>query len=323
MAATPYNFGPKFNGQPIKDNSGRDVLYAAIPHNVLDAYRTAVSSNTALIISGGSAQGTFRLSYARNSSQGITPNNDFKGNSFNLRGTQRLLGKIIVDANVSYTKSLSRNAAYVGNENTNLQNRGDGAGILVNFAAGIPRSYDTKYWMKNYISPEGGWNREDKNNFTNTLYNLYENNRTADDDNFRGSIDVQVPVTKVFKFQGFANMNYLGSSYEDRTRGRDKGFNNPEYLTTIGSRFTTLYRGALYYSESFHDFNLMLTGGGEYFRFSARGNGARTDGSIYPEIYRLSNSRDKVVAWEDKPYARDLGSLFYQRARSITGMRLP
>ncbi|MGJ1265680.1 SusC/RagA family TonB-linked outer membrane protein [Sphingobacterium spiritivorum] len=312
VPATAFNFGPRFNGQTLLDYDGREIVFSAKPNNMLDAYRTAISNNTTVGISGGNAQGSFRLSYSRNGSQGITPNNDFTRNSVNFRGTQRLLGKVIVDANVSYVKSEARNAADVGAGNAMLSGNTSAGSVLVNFVSGMPRYYDTKYWMDNYKAATGGWNRADETGFSSVLYNLYENNRVTNDDNVRGSIDVQVPFTDYLKFQGFVNINYLGSNYENRTRGRDSAYANPEYSTSMSSRFTSQFRGALHYTKKINDFNMMLLGGGEYYSFSSKGQNARIDGAIYPDIYRLSNSRNRVIAGEEKPNARHLGSLFYQ-----------
>lgn len=312
VPATAFNFGPRFNGQNVLDYDGREIIFSANPNNVLDAYRTAPSTNTNVAISGGTPQGSFRLSYSNNSSKGITPNNDFKRNSVNFRGTQRLLGKIIVDANVSYVKSKAKNAADVGSGNAMLSGNTEAGSVLVNFASGIPRYYDTKYWMNNYIAPNGGWNEADQTAFSSVLYSLYQNNRISEDDNFRGAIDVQVPFTDNLKFQGFVNVNYLGNNYENQTRGRDSAYTNPRYSTSTSNRFTSQYRGTLHYTKKINDFNILALGGGEYYSFSAKGQEARIDGAIYPDVYRLSNSRNPIIVGEDKPNKRNLGSLFYQ-----------
>lgn len=313
VAAPGYNFGPRFNGQTVLDNDGREIIYSANPDNALDLFRTAPTSNTNVAITGGTAQGSFRLSYSNNSSKGITPNNDFKRNSFNFRGTQRLLGKIIVDANVTYVKSNARNAADVGNGNALLSGNTNAGSVFVNFASGMPRYYDTKYWMNNYIAPIGGWNDADQTGFTSVLYNVYENNRTSNDDNLRGAIDVQIPFTDYLKFQGFANVNYIGTNYEDKTRGRDSAYTNPYYSTSTSNRITSQFRGTLNYTKKFNDFNVLLLGGGEYYSFTSKGQWANTrGGGIYPDIYRLSNSKETIDAGEDKPRKRNLGSLFYQ-----------
>lgn len=312
VANPGYNYGPRFTGQKVMDYDGREIIYSANPKNVLEAYRIAPSTNTSVSVTGGSDQGSFRLSYSNNSSKGVTPNNNFKRNSINFRGTQRLLGKVIVDANVSYVKSQARNAADVGGGNAMLSGNTSAGSVLVNFAGGIPRYYDTKYWIDNYMQPLGGWNRADRTGFTSVLYNLYENNRIADDDNFRGVIDVQVPFTDYLKFQGFVNMNYLGNNFENRTRGRDSAFTNPGYSTSTVNRFTSQYRGSLNFTKKIKDFNIFLIGGGEYYSFTSKGQAANINGAIYPDIYRLSNSRNAITVTEEKPRKRNLGSLFYQ-----------
>ncbi len=312
VASPGYNFGPKFQGQTVLDNDGREIIYSAKPKNMLDAYRLAPSTNTSVAISGGGPQGSFRIGYSNNLSKGVTPNNDFKRNSFNFRGTQRLLGKIIVDANVTYVKSQAKNAADLGGGNAILSGNEDAGSILMNFAAGIPRYYDTKYWKNNYIASTGGWNRDDQTGFSSVLYNLYQNNRFVDDDNLRGVIDVQVPINDNWKFQGFVNMNYIGTNKENQTRGRDSAFANPYYSTETSSRFTSQFRGTLNYIKKINDFNITVLGGGEYYSFTSKGQSAYIDGPIYPDIYRLSNSKNRPVVNEFSPGKRNLGSLFYQ-----------
>lgn len=312
VPSTASNFGPRFDGRTILDNAGREIIYAANPNNVLDAYEIAPTTNTNVAIAGGNEQGSFRLSYSNAVSSGITPNNKLTRNSITFRGTQRLLDKVIVDANVTYVKSSARNAADVGGGNALLSGNTNAGSILVNFASGMPRFYDTNYWMDNYVSPDGGWNRADATNFTSTLYSLYENNRVADDDNFRGSLDVQIPFTDYLKFQGFANVNFLGENFENRSRGRDAGFANPNYSTRTGNRFTSQYRGTLHYTKKVNDFNFTALGGGEYYSFTSKSQNAWINGAVNPDIYRLSNTINPAGVEEGKPNRRHLGSLFYQ-----------
>ncbi len=310
--AANYNFGPKFDGRTVLDYTGREMIYSARPDNVLKAFRTGISNNTNVSIVGGGEQGTFRLSYSKNSSEGITPNNDFDRNSINFRATQRLLGKVLVDANVTYVKSKALNAADLGAGNANLSGNQDVGSVLINFVTGIPRYYDIDYWKDNYMSPIGGWNRTDQTSFASVLYNLYQNNRISTDDNVRGSVDLRAPLFKGMEFHGFMNINYLGSSFENKTRGRDSAFTNPFYSTSMNSIFTTAYRGDLNYTTKFGNFDLLLQGGGEYNTYEGKSQYSQINGAIYPDIYRLSNSRNPATTNEGKPNLRRLSSLFYQ-----------
>jgi len=307
-----YNFGPRFTGEKVLDYDGREIAYSARPDNALDAFRTGISNNTNISIVGGGEKGTFRLSYSKNSSKGVTPNNNFDRNSVNFRATQRLLGKVLVDANVSYVRSKAKNAADLGGGNAGLSGNTDAGSVLINFVTGIPRYYDIDYWKKNYIAPQGGWNQADESGFASVLYNLYQNNRTSTDDNFRGSVDVRAPLVTGLEFHGNMNVNYLGTSFENQTRGRDSAFANPFYSTNISSIFTSGYRGDLNYTKKVGAIDVLLQGGGEYYMFTSKSQYSQINGAIYPDIYRLSNSRNPATTSEGKPGFRRLGSLFYQ-----------
>lgn len=312
-SAANFSFGPRFNGQKVLDYDGREIAYSAIPDNALSVFRTGISNNTNLSIVGGSEQGTFRLSYSKNNSQGVTPNNDFDRNSLNFRATQRLLGKILVDANVSYVKSKARNAADVGGGNAVLSGNTDAGSVLINFVTGIPRYYDADYWHQNYIAPIGGWNRADATRFTSVLYNLYQNNRIATDDNLRGSVDFRAPLAKGLSLHGFMNVNYLGTNFENKSRGRDSAYTNPSYSTTVSNSFSTGYRADLNYTTKLGDlFDLLLQGGGEYNNFTSKSLYSQTNGTIYPDVYRLSNSRNPATTSEAAPNKRSIASAFYQ-----------
>lgn len=312
VPATGSQFGPRFNGQKVLDYDGREIIYSARPGNALELYRTAASNNTNLSIVGGNEQGTFRLSYSRNDAKGVTPNNDFDRNSINFRGTQRLLKKIQVDANFTYVKSKALNAADVGAGNPFLSGNTDAGSIQSYFAGAQPRYYDVAYWLQNYIDPTGGFNRSDETSLSSLIYYLYQNRRTSTDDNFRGSVDVRAPIVKGLEFHGFVNANYLGTAFENKTRGRDSAFANPFYSTRLSNIFTTTYRGDINYTKQFNDFNIMLQGGGEYNTSRTKSQSSEINGAIFPDVYRLSNSRNPARTSEEAPNERRLGSLFFQ-----------
>jgi len=297
-----YNFGPPLAGQTVRDVTGQIVQNNPRPNDILSIFRTALTSNTNVGVSGGNETGTFRLSYSRLSSQGVTPRNDFSRNSINFRGTQRLLGKVLVDANVTYVRSNALNPANQG-----------GSGIFRNLAYGGVRNYDTDYWRNHYIDPvAGGLNQNDPSGFTSVWYSLFEDNTTQADNNIRGSIDLRAPLVKGLEFQGNASLNYVGSNYERKVRGRDANFANPYYESSVRNTQVGRYRANLNYSKRVNDFDFLVQAGGEINTSVTKGIRYWTNGGILPDIYRLRNSRNPVSTDEFTPNSSRSLSAFYQ-----------
>ena len=71
-------------GQAFTGTYG-DRKYSAQPDNVKDFFRTGLSLNNSIGVSGGSDKMQTYLSYTNNSVQGIMPRNDLNRHTFNLR----------------------------------------------------------------------------------------------------------------------------------------------------------------------------------------------------------------------------------------------
>ena len=299
-----YSFGPEMTGQMFRDITGELRANNPMPNNILDLFRTGVNNNSNISVTGGSENGTFRMSYSRNDSKGVTPNNDFSRHSINLRATQRLLGKVLIDGNVTYVKSNSLNPANTG-----------GGGIFRNFAYGGARNYDTKYWMNNYIDAVNGGaerNRDFSGLTESVLFPLFENEASKVDDNFRGSIDIKAPLFEGLEFQGTTSVNYIGSNYEKKTRGQENAFANPRYESSIRNVTVARYRANLNYNKIMGDFDLLLQGGAELNTSTSKEARYNTNGGILPDVYRLSNSRNPISLTEEPPRQTQISSLFYQ-----------
>ncbi|WP_220466322.1 SusC/RagA family TonB-linked outer membrane protein [Dyadobacter psychrotolerans] len=299
-----YSFGPEMTGQMFRDITGELRANNPMPNNILDLFRTGVTNNSNVSVTGGSENGTFRMSYSRNDAKGVTPGNDFGRHSINFRATQRLLGKVLIDGNVTYVKSNSYNPANQG-----------GAGIFRNFAYGGARNYDTNYWLNNYKDAVNGGserNRDFSDLSNNVLFPLFEDKASKIDDNFRGSIDIKAPLFKGLEFQGTTSVNYIGSNYEKKTRGRDNGFANPGYSSSIRNVTVARYRANLNYNKIMGDFDVLLQGGGELNTSTSKEASYNTNGAILPDIYRLSNSRNPISLSEAPPRQTQLSSFFYQ-----------
>ncbi|BAV06556.1 outer membrane protein, nutrient binding [Filimonas lacunae] len=294
-----YNYGPPIAGQTVKDITG--LTRKNVSNDVLSLFRQGFTNNANVAISGGNEKGTFRLSYSNLYSNGVTPNNNFKRNSVSFRGTQRLANKVMVDANVSYVKS----DAY------NPNNQGEN-GLLRN-TAWAARNYDMDYWNTHYINEqEGGSFKDDIIGLTPVLYILYEDKLTQAENNLRGSVDIKAALTNWLEFQGNASVNYLGQNYEGHLRGRNAGFMNPEYQSSIRNVTVGRYRGNFNVTKRINELNFMLQAGAELNTSRSKYAYYKTNGAILPDVYRLSNTKDAATITEDPPNKTQLSSAFFQ-----------
>ena len=70
------SWGAKMEGQSFTAYNGEQRSYSAQKDNVKDFFRTGVSWNNSIGISGGSEKMQTYLSYTNNSVKGILPRND-------------------------------------------------------------------------------------------------------------------------------------------------------------------------------------------------------------------------------------------------------
>lgn len=298
-----YNFGPEMLGQTVIDVTGKTIQHNPRPHNILDAFRTGMTRNYNVGLSGASEKGTYRLSYSNMYSEGITLNNNLKRNSITFRATNKLANVLLVDANATYVNSDVLNPANVG-EN----------GTMRNFVYGGSRNYDTKYWMSHYIDEvNGGVNGNDPTDMTYIFYSMLQNRNTQNENNFRGSIDLKATLTKSLEWQGNASVNYMGVNWENKRRGQGVGFANPYYNTSTSGTRVERYRSNLnYITDITHDINLILQGGGVIERSTRKYMYAEMNGFVLPDIYRLSNSKERPIAREDAPNRSQTSSVYGQ-----------
>ena len=101
-AASGESWGAKLDGHEFTAYNGEQRPYSAQPNNVKDFFRTGVTWNNSIGISGGGDRMQTYLSYTNNDVQGIMPRNDMNRHTFNLRLTNQISKKLSTDAKVTY-----------------------------------------------------------------------------------------------------------------------------------------------------------------------------------------------------------------------------
>ena len=96
------SWGAKMDGQSFTAYNGEQRSYSAQPDNVKDFFRTGVSWNNSIGVSGGSEKMQTYLSYTNNNVKGILPRNGLNRNTFNLRLSNQISSKFSTDAKITY-----------------------------------------------------------------------------------------------------------------------------------------------------------------------------------------------------------------------------
>lgn len=100
--ASGESWGAKLTGETFTAYNGEQRKYSAEPDNIKDFFRTGVSLNNSIGISGGSEKTQTYLSYTNNKVQGIMPRNDMNRHTMNLRLSNQVSKKFSTDAKVTY-----------------------------------------------------------------------------------------------------------------------------------------------------------------------------------------------------------------------------
>ena len=100
--AVGTSYGAKITGQSVTDWRGETVNLQAYPNNIKDFFRTAVSGNNAVSVSGGSDKVQGYLSYANNADAGIVPYNHLLRNTFDGRINVNITDRLSADAKITY-----------------------------------------------------------------------------------------------------------------------------------------------------------------------------------------------------------------------------
>ena len=108
------SWGPKLDGTTKDSWMGETRPFSAQEDNVKDFFRTGVTLNNSIGISGGSDKMQTYLSYTNNSIQGILPGNDLTRHSINLRVSNQIGKKFKTDAKLNYILQNTNNKYETG-----------------------------------------------------------------------------------------------------------------------------------------------------------------------------------------------------------------
>lgn len=266
-----FSWGERLDGVPTIQFDGVERPYVAHKNRIKEFYRTGGSFTNTVALSGGNEKGSFRTSYSRQDAKGISPNNSYNKNIFNLGVNYNLHEKLNLLVNINYTNENDNNPPQVG-----VQGQG-----TPNFLHRIANSIGLDVFRDNAVA-ENGTERQ-SSGFQTTLINPYylmprqfiKNKR----DRILGTATLRYDIFDWLYAQGRVNMDY-GVTFFERNNptgvgtstprnGAGTGFNGEYFVNSTTARQMNMdfLIGA---NKKIGDFTADLSVGGNIFTVNNR-----------------------------------------------------
>jgi TonB-linked SusC/RagA family outer membrane protein len=290
------SFGPRLDGRPLDQFTGKGMPWVAHPDNVESFFETGHTVSNTIAMSGGTDRVNARISFGSDQVKGYIPNNTFHKTNGALNATVRVTSKLSADASLQYARNTGQNRPGVGYTQSITESfiwfgrQVDLAALKAGYFGGLDASANNGPSGREY-----NWNYS----FHNNPYWIQYSNPFFDArDRFIGSVSANYNIT-----QGLVATLHTGSdiyrfNIDQRYAPgdvRQGTIVDPKYYG--GFRFINDYN-----NESATDASLKLNRElGSHLKLNALMGGAtrrptfnttttQTGGLTVPDIYNVSNA---------------------------------
>lgn len=141
---TGVNFGPKFDGQPIRSWDGEMRPYSAQPDGYKNLFQDAHNSQVNVAVSQANDFGSFRLSLTRQDNEGVSLNAKNERNIVNLNSALNFTKNWKTDITINYV-------------NQNTKNRPYSTDRMINNFTGMLGTFDNGLWYRDKYQTSLGY----------------------------------------------------------------------------------------------------------------------------------------------------------------------
>jgi TonB-linked SusC/RagA family outer membrane protein len=285
------SWGPKLDGRPIDQFSGKAQPWIAHPNNVRDFFRTGSTVSNNLTVSQSFENAGARLSITRDDVKGIVPNSSLGKLASSLSANATINEKLDVAGSLTYTQNKGLNRSENGYTEGNPFMTFTWFGRQVDV-----QSLAAKYYNKDspYGLTDGSLYNWNDNYHRNPYWQVFENPAPDSRDRVVAQISGNYTFTPWLSglVRGGAD-NYRFTREQQFAKGNidnasasfNGGFTNANNRAQE-SNFDAILTAKPSYR--FMDFTLNL--GGNRRRSDSYNNGFSTPGILVPGIYNLANA---------------------------------
>ncbi len=286
-----FGFGARLDGTPVMNFDGVMRPYSANPSMLYDFLQLGTDFTNTIAVSGGSAKGSFRVSFSNVDADGIQPLNEYKKRILNVGINHELTKKLTMQLNINYANENYLNPPQIGTQ-------GDGA---VNFFNRMGVSTPIEAYRESAMNPANGAEYK-TNGFLGTINNPYypiQNGQYYKDirNRFLGTATLRYQFTDWLYAQGRMNYDY-GNSFSEWDRLSGTGTDNPfqgdgtykgtynllqDISTEINADF--LIGG----TKEFGKFSIDASVGGNTYRTRWQRMDQNSSNFVVPDLYSIAN----------------------------------
>lgn len=278
-------YGEHFGTTKFKDNEVH--LRNRAGDDVADFFKTGVTTNNSIALSGGTDKMSSYFSYGNSHANGMIDNNSYNRHTFSFRQNFKLYDRATIDVSMNYIQTKTKNRP--------------GGGITMNpiyHLYMMPRNIDLNYYRNNYRIAEGEWLTGQQTYFkrnladgtytketerglvtgqpmqnwaysaqgqNNPYWLINQNSSIAKEDRFFGNITGSLDIYDGLSFQARLGMDF--SKYESESKHYATTW-LPASMEDLGrywwsySKTTDLYTDfMLTYNKTFGDWDVSATAG--------------------------------------------------------------
>lgn len=284
-------WGPKLDPNlNITIYNGKVKPYGVVQNNILDFFRTGMTTDNALSFSGGNENTNLRFSLSNLFNNDIVPNSDMNRNTFMLKGSSKLTNKLTIDAKVNYVTEKVNNRPALSDNPNNV-----GLALI-----GIPPNFDQKWLGDSYIDPRGqyiDWNRNIYR--INPYWSINEITNKSSKERMMGYMQFNYAFTDWLSIQLKTGIDYYNFRFTNflpkTTPSKEAGYinestqkveeNNSEFLISFNKGFFN------------KDLTISANAGGNIMHYRSEKFMNEGNGIINPGIEAISNFTQKSVNW--------------------------
>jgi TonB-linked SusC/RagA family outer membrane protein len=285
------SWGPKLNGQPIDQYSGKAQPWVAHPDNVRSFFQDGRSvSNNMNVVASGRGMGA-RLSITRDDVRGIVPNSSLGKTAASLSASGLVKEKLNVSGSLQYVQN-------TGNRPENGYTEGNPFMSFTWFGRQVDVAGLKDHYYNDATNPYGfsagslyNWN---DNYHRNPYWQVYENAAPDSRERVIGQISTNYAfkpwLSGVFRAGGDSYRNSAEEHFAKGNIDRASASYNGGFTNATGRARETNFEAILTAQKSISFLDATLNVGGNKRRNDSYNNRFATNGILVPGIYNLANA---------------------------------
>lgn len=291
----------------VQWNSPRDENGVPIPtelrsykDNMKNFLRTGITSTNNLSVGGGGERSTYRLSFNNMTHAGMIPNSNLQRNSLSAVLSYAINDKLKVSTNINLTRSNSDNRPTTANRTANPLDA-----VMAYPHVNVLELQN--YWIE---GQEDIQQRSVHRNMDNPYFLAYELNNGFVRDRVYGNIKLDWEITPELSAFGRVALDKANENRETKVpKSYSRGAQGGYYLQDIANaELNTDF--LLTYKKRLTDFDLSLSGGGNYMRQAYRDAYLGGAALTIPGLYRISNVPANQLQYANGTSDRAIYSLY-------------